>query len=583
MIKIIILDKGEFNIMKYRKLVEHKKINGILAIMKIKRVILPTITMVIIASQLFGCASTTKQDAYDMMRETEQIELEYAVPDYDNAEDSKVELLPWLQLASLETHPELRKAFEELLGVTVSEDGTKTGIIYTDETGKANQNNTLFNALGKNNLFIDTIRDTEKSEKIESIASDNYTDIEDNQSIAAVINAYFELLPDQSEGQFDGDSTISRAQAMTLLMRAITPVNDQQAPETDSDFTAKVGETTYTDFAAPMNDYCYINTSNGLNEKSFESTMSRGEYIYMLTKALFGDEYSSRLEEAGKEETDVDSVTFTTLKDGGDVTYQEALSSTDKGLPTDMFNTFKKAAAIGFVTEDSLNWDEAITKSEAINLFIDAVEVYQTNTGSVNTEPEETNGNTAGDLYVPTEEDNQIEDEASQAIAEATKADEQLQSEAGQTTSEESNYTVTPMTATLYAQQAVNLRQGPGTNYDKTGSLSTNQSVEVTGYTDVASGKWYQLSSGSFVSSKYLSTDKVAVQAPTTNTNNKSSNSSTNNSSNSGGSNQSSSSSSEGQTVTGIGATGDGSGSSRANRSAGSDGSGGIGGNWNLQ
>ena len=497
-------------------------------------------------------------------------------------EESKVELLPWLQLSSLETHPELRKAFEELLGVTVSEDGTKTGIIYTDETGNANQNNTLFNALGSTNLFIDTIRDTEKSEKIESIASDNYTDIEDNQSIAAVINAYFELLPDQSEGQFDGDSTISRAQAMTLLMRAITPVNDQQAPETDSDFTAKVGETTYTDFAAPMNDYCYINTSNGLNEKSFESTMSRGEYIYMLTKALFGDEYSSRLEEAGKEETDVDSVTFTTLKDGGDVTYQEALNSPDKGLPTEMFNAFKKAAAIGFVTEDSLNWDEAITKSEAINLFIDAVEVYQTNTGSVNTEPEETNGNTAGDLYVPTEEDNQIEDEASQAIAEATKADEQLQSETGQTTSEESNYTVTPMTATLYAQQAVNLRQGPGTNYDKTGSLSTNQSVEVTGYTDVASGKWYQLSSGSFVSSKYLSTDKVVIKTPT---NNNSSNSGSNsnsdsNNSNSSGSSQSSSSS-EGQTVDGSG-SGDRSGTSRENRAGSDEGTGTVGGG-NLQ
>ena len=299
-------------------------------------------------------------------------------------EESKVELLPWLQLSSLETHPELRTAFEELLGVTVSEDGTKTGIIYTDETGKANQNNTLFNALGSTNLFIDTIRDTEKSEKIESIASDNYTDIEDNQSIAAVINAYFELLPDQEDGQFDGDSTISRAQAMTLLMRATTPVNEQQAPETDSNFTAKVGETIYTDFAAPMDDYCYISTSNGLNKKSFESTMSRGEYIYMLTKALFGDDYSSQLEEAGKEETDVDSVTFTTLKDGGDVTYQEALNSPDKGLPTDMFNTFKKAVAIGFVTEDNLNWDEAITKSEAINLFIDAVEVYQINMEEVN-------------------------------------------------------------------------------------------------------------------------------------------------------------------------------------------------------
>ena len=181
----------------------------------------------------------------------------------------------------------------------------------------------------------------------------------------------------------------------------------------------------------------------------------------------------------------------------------------------------------------------------------------------------------------PETETTSLEEETTETETES-KADEQLQSEAGQTTSEESNYTVTPMTATLYAQQAVNLRQGPGTNYDKTGSLSTNQSVEVTGYTEVASGKWYQLSNGSFVSSKYLSTDKVAVQAPTTNTNNNSSNNSTNNSSNSGGSNQSSSSS-EGQTVTGP--TGDGSGSSRGNYgySDGTGGSDSLAGMGNLQ
>ena len=146
------------------------------------------------------------------------------------------------------------------------------------------------------------------------------------------------------------------------------------------------------------------------------------------------------------------------------------------------------------------------------------------------------------------------------------KADEQLQSEAGQTTSEESNYTVTPMTATMYAQQAVNLRQGPGTNYDKTGSLSTNQSVEVTGYTDVASGKWYQLSNGSFVSSKYLKDTQVSTSTTTkpstTNTNNTGNN-------NGGASNNTISQpaqSSEEQTVSPSG-SGDGSGSSRENRS----------------
>ena len=300
-------------------------------------------------------------------------------------EESKVELLPWLQLSSLETHPELRTAFEELVGVTGTT-GNKEGILYTNPlTTQADQNITLLLAI-KNSQFRGYLVSPDELAKLGEIAAENYTDIDvdDVNAPYATINAYFELLPDQEDGQFDGDSTISRAQAMTLLMRATTPVNEQQAPETDSNFTAKVGETIYTDFAAPMDDYCYISTSNGLNKKSFESTMSRGEYIYMLTKALFGDDYSSQLEEAGKEETDVDSVTFTTLKDGGDVTYQEALNSPDKGLPTDMFNTFKKAVAIGFVTEDNLNWDEAITKSEAINLFIDAVEVYQINMEEVN-------------------------------------------------------------------------------------------------------------------------------------------------------------------------------------------------------
>ena len=350
------------------------KINGILA-MKIKRVLLPTITMVIIASQLFGCSSASKQEAYDMLKETEQIELEYAVPEYDTAEDSKVELLPWLQLASLETHPELRSAFEDLLGITTEEDGTKSGVVYTDENGDRNQNNTLFNALGNTNFTTSYIRDAEQISKIEEIANNEYTDIEDNQGVAAVINAYFELLPDQTDGQFDGSATISRAQAMTLVMRATTPVNEAQKPDTDETFTSAVGESTYTDFAAPMNEYTFISTENGLNDKTFESTMSRGEYIYMLTKCIYGDSYAQRMADAGKEdETLSDDLSLTNIKDGGNITFQEALNNPENGLPTEMYKTLARAVALGFVTEDTLNWDEAITKSEAINLFIDAVE-----------------------------------------------------------------------------------------------------------------------------------------------------------------------------------------------------------------
>ena len=340
--------------------------------MKIKRVILPTITMVIIASQLFGCASTTKQEAYDMMRETEQIELEYAVPDYDsNAEESKVELLPWLQLSSLETHPELRAAFEELVGVTGTT-GNKEGILYTNPlTTQADQNITLLLAI-KNSQFRGYLVSPDELAKLGEIAAENYTDIDvdDVNAPYATINAYFELLPDQEDGQFDGDATISRAQAMALLMRATTQVNEAQAPEENKDFTDKVGETIYTDFAAPMDEYAYLNTSTGLNDKNFSSAMSKGEYIYLLAN-YYSQDFQEYMDNNGfKNNTYLEDVTISTVSDAGDISFSEAISDSSKGVPSDMYRAFQTAINMNLITESDLeDWDSAITKGEAIRLF----------------------------------------------------------------------------------------------------------------------------------------------------------------------------------------------------------------------
>ena len=296
-------------------------------------------------------------------------------------EESKVELLPWLQLSSLETHPELRTAFEELVGVTGTT-GNKEGILYTNPlTTQADQNITLLLAI-KNSQFRGYLYAPDALTKLGEIAAENYTDIDvdDVNAPYAAINAYFELLPDQEDGQFDGDATISRAQAMTLVMRATTPVNEAQAPEEDADFTKAVGETQYTNFAAPMNEYTYLNTSTGLNDKTFNTTMSRGEYIYMLTKYIYGDTYAQRMEEAAKEDESLSTdVKLTTIKDGGDISLQDAINNVENGLPTDMYQTLARAVALGFITEDNLNWDEAITKSEAVTLFIDAVDTAYAN------------------------------------------------------------------------------------------------------------------------------------------------------------------------------------------------------------
>ena len=300
-------------------------------------------------------------------------------------EESKVELLPWLQLSSLETHPELRTAFEELVGVTGTT-GNKEGILYTNPlTTQADQNITLLLAI-KNSQFRGYLVSPDELAKLGEIAAENYTDIDvdDVNAPYATINAYFELLPDQEDGQFDGDATISRAQAMALLMRATTQVNESQAPEADKDFTSKVGESQYTNFAAPMNEYSYINTDNGLTEQFFNGTMTKGEYIALVTNYIRAD-YLATLEEWGYTDlySDTSDITISTVSDAGNIKYSEAISDASKGVPTDLYETFKLTIKNGYLAEADLeDWDSALTKADAVSLFITMATNYTSELGS---------------------------------------------------------------------------------------------------------------------------------------------------------------------------------------------------------
>ena len=69
--------------------------------MKIKRIIIPTITMVVIASQLFGCSSATKQETYNMLQDSTEIELEYA--ELDTVDNKEISSLDWIELGNLTT------------------------------------------------------------------------------------------------------------------------------------------------------------------------------------------------------------------------------------------------------------------------------------------------------------------------------------------------------------------------------------------------------------------------------------------------------------------------------------------------
>lgn len=86
-------------------------------------------------------------------------------------------------------------------------------------------------------------------------------------------------------------------------------------------------------------------------------------------------------------------------------------------------------------------------------------------------------------------------------------------------TVETDGFTFTDCEETVYATSAVNLRSGPGTSYDKVGSLSAGQSVTRTGIGAGAADGWsrVQTADGStvYVSSSYISTSKPVQQAQT--------------------------------------------------------------------
>lgn len=69
---------------------------------------------------------------------------------------------------------------------------------------------------------------------------------------------------------------------------------------------------------------------------------------------------------------------------------------------------------------------------------------------------------------------------------------------------------ITPLDKIMYASAEVNIRSGASTEYEKTGSLSINEKVQVTG----SITGWYEVEingTKGYVSDKYLSNSKVEI------------------------------------------------------------------------
>lgn len=347
--------------------------------MKIKKIFIPTMTLIIMASQLFGCSAASQDETLQMLNNSEGIEIEVATPDTETDEPTEedqqaISQLDWTELGLLETNPNLREAFEKIFKVTGTT-GNKEGIIYetptssTDTTYTYDNNNTLSVAL--HNYNFRSLYDS-KSTEIADTARSNYLDLDeedDSVCIAVAINTYFNLLPDTNNGDSNPNETLTRAQAMAAIMRATTPVDDSL--QIDTAFSSAVGDTEYNLYAQSLNDSAFLNTTDGsLDSTSYTGKMTRGEAIYLLMNKFFHDDIDGA-------SAKYPGLTFDDCIDGGtytgntaDALKQMLDESTTNKVDSRIYNAMVLAQFYGIINAGESNWDAAITKSEFINLLV---------------------------------------------------------------------------------------------------------------------------------------------------------------------------------------------------------------------
>lgn len=115
----------------------------------------------------------------------------------------------------------------------------------------------------------------------------------------------------------------------------------------------------------------------------------------------------------------------------------------------------------------------------------------------------------------PEAKEEHSEETTAETEPETTEPMETAESEQTEASTPEpvSQYTYTDMSATLYVQQTVNVRDLPDTSGNKLGSLSTNDEIKISGQC-IETG-WYMFEyndSVAFVSNKYVSENKVEIQ-----------------------------------------------------------------------
>lgn len=325
-----------------------------------------------------GLIACGESQLLKMINNGEQIEFEVASP-LAEAEQGEEQSILWEQLALLQSNPELRKAWDDILSITLTDTG-KNGMLYVNESGENEPNNTLRVAL-HNREFQKAIAEEGLLSELATATINQYVDIEpdeESKALYAGINSYFNLLPDNTPNYANPDSTLERAEFMAMVMRAETPVNSEL--QLNQDFATAVGENELNLYAQEVVSSNYLTLEDkSLNNQTYNGVITRAEAVYLLMNRYYNDELAT---------VDTKDATLSDAKDGGDIATKQkfiengnqkdywksyeltyALQNPDKGLPTNLYKALVLAESKAIIISDT-RWDEALTRSEAIELLV---------------------------------------------------------------------------------------------------------------------------------------------------------------------------------------------------------------------
>ncbi|MBQ8327964.1 MAG: hypothetical protein IJX86_12955 [Lachnospiraceae bacterium] len=363
--------------------------------MKVRKICVSTLTMLIIASQLCGCASSTQKEMLNMYNNNQSIMIELAEPiSQEQGTEVHVE---WTELAALNNYEAFRMTVDDALGITAQGENGKNGVLYVDLQENHTNNSTLFNAFA-NQKFRDNVwNNSDASQAIIGAAQSIYTDVEsDKAALLAGYNAYYNLLNDSEPGYANMYSTITRLEAMSMIFKADTPVYEIAVNE---QFASAVENDTLAPYAQELNDYSFLKADNlSLDGNTANGTITRAEFVYMIVQRYFADDYAKV---TGKESC------YSDAKNGGDVATEIGLITTDKetgaitvqnrcesyelsyciqvekaGMPEELYRAMVVAQQRGLITGSECRWSDGLIKGEALTILTNAYNSLETQTNA---------------------------------------------------------------------------------------------------------------------------------------------------------------------------------------------------------